>query len=114
MSSGEALEHQKEYSENEENEEGSEENNLDTHYVRHRSDKLERLRQKAKERDGYQCVDCGITDEEHRERDDLFGEGLHVHHKIPVMAFGSNVEEAHYLENLITVCAEHHREREFS
>lgn len=37
------------------------------------------LRRRVKERDGYRCLWCGITDEKERDRDAL-GRGLAVHH----------------------------------
>jgi 5-methylcytosine-specific restriction endonuclease McrA len=81
------------------------------YWKRHNGELWETNRKKAKERDGYKCVDCGITEKEHRERDDLFGEGLHVHHKKPVRQF-DKPKKAHKLDNLITVCSIHHRMRE--
>ena len=81
-----------------------------TYYDRHKGKRWKTNREKAKERDNHRCVVCGITDKEHRENDSLFGEGLHVHHKKPVNKF-EDPEEAHKLENLETICAEHHKER---
>lgn len=69
-------------------------------------------RQKALERDDYSCQTpgCEWTQEGHRE---AFTRGLHVHHIRPLRAFyeeGSEIdfERANRLENLVTVCAEHH------
>lgn len=45
-----------------------------------------------------------MTDNEHRERDDLFGKGLHVHHIVDVTEF-DNWDDAHTLDNLETLCA---------
>jgi HNH endonuclease len=52
---------------------------------------------KARERDDYTCqVDgCDVRHE---------GKGTHAHHKLPVVAGGSDD-----LDNLITLCSEHHR-----
>jgi 5-methylcytosine-specific restriction endonuclease McrA len=67
-----------------------------------------RQREKAIERDGYQCIVCGVGDEEHRQR---FGRGLEVHHLTPVRLFNKwdkPPEHAHVLRNLVTVCRTHH------
>ena len=67
-----------------------------------------RQREKALERDGYQCIVCGITDDEHRRR---FGRGLEVHHLTPVRLFNrwdKPPEHAHVLRNLVSVCRTHH------
>jgi len=75
-------------------------------------DNWEEQRQKALERDNYTCQtpDCEWTQEAHREE---FTRGLHVHHIRPLSAFGDvenevNFERANRLDNLITVCVEHH------
>lgn len=54
------------------------------------------------ERDSYKCTVCGMTNDEHKQ---LFGKGLEVNHKIPLL-------ESHdySLENLITLCHKHHLE----
>ncbi len=65
-------------------------------------------REKALERDSYQCTVCGISDEEHVRR---FGRGLEVHHKVPVRAFAAwdkPPADAHVLRNLTTVCRTHY------
>lgn len=58
-----------------------------------------RKRKAALERDGYECQACG-SDEE-----------LHVHHHRPVRTF-ENPNDAHFLENLVTVCVECHPTQE--
>lgn len=65
-------------------------------------------REKARERDGYVCqrIGCGRTECRN-------GADLHVHHLIPFREFDDR-EEANALENLVTVCAEHHNELEQS
>lgn len=70
---------------------------------------FEDSREVALERAGYRCERCGITDDEHRERDDLFppNGGLHVHHKTPTTDF-DDVAEAHDPDNLEVLCAECH------
>jgi len=57
-------------------------------------------RKPALERDNYRCVECGITDDEHRIR---YDKGLHVHHKIPY-----KISKNDSLENLVTLCVQHH------
>jgi len=52
-------------------------------------------REKALDRDGHECLVCGDA------------EDLHVHHLIPVREFDDS-EDAHYLENLMTVCVTCH------
>lgn len=65
-------------------------------------------RQKALERDDYQCTVCGISDEEHKRQ---FGRSLDVHHIVPIRLFAIwdvPVDDAHDLTNLQTVCRTHH------
>jgi len=57
-------------------------------------------KRKARERDDYTCQFPGCT-KLHK------GNGTHAHHKIPTSVGGE-----HSLENLITLCAKHHREME--
>lgn len=57
-------------------------------------------RAKALRRDQHRCQRCGITEPEHREQADR---GLHVHHKTPYREFEDD-EEAHNVENLISLC----------
>lgn len=70
-------------------------------------------RAKALERDSYVCQTpgCDWSQTAHRE---AFGKGLHVHHIQPLSSFedrGDDVdfERANRLENLVTVCVQHHR-----
>jgi len=65
-------------------------------------------RQAARERDGYECVACGMSDKEHGEK---YGWELEVHHITPIREF-ENPENANTLENLITLCRPHHRQYE--
>lgn len=58
-------------------------------------------RDKALERDGYECVICGEGRDETGHRPD-------VHHIVPLSAFNSP-RPAHQLGNLITLCKRHHQ-----
>lgn len=60
-----------------------------------------RARAESRERDGYKCQYCGISEE------DLPYE-LDVHHKTPVREF-DDPSDAHTLENLVTLCRSCHR-----
>jgi transposase/5-methylcytosine-specific restriction endonuclease McrA len=67
-----------------------------------------RQRQRALRRDGYRCVVCGISDEDHS---DEYGHGLDIHHLVPVRRFvqcDCPPRDAHALRNLVTVCRTHH------
>jgi 5-methylcytosine-specific restriction endonuclease McrA len=72
-------------------------------------------RRRALERDGFECQQCGLTHEEHKQRDDLFppNKGLHVHHIVPFRTF-DDPEEANRVANLVCLCASCHREVEYS
>lgn len=61
-------------------------------------------RKQALRRDQYRCQRCGLTDAESRER---FGAELSVHHRTPFVEFESR-ENAHELDNLVSVCKECH------
>ena len=58
----------------------------------------------ARQRDGFRCQECGVTEEE-------LGRQLDVHHKIPYSNFKSNLE-ANKLENLISLCPACHAKLE--
>jgi transposase len=62
----------------------------------------------VRERDGRQCVDCGMSDNEHR---DAYGCTLHVHHIIPART-ASNPAVYNARRNLVTLCASCHEHRE--
>jgi len=67
-----------------------------------------RQRRRALRRDDSECVVCGISNKEHRER---FARGLEVHHIVPVRVFDSwdlSIADAHSLRNLVTLCRTHH------
>lgn len=67
-------------------------------------------REKARERDGHECVSCGMTNEEHREQT---GNALHVHHVTHREEFYDGEEFDHEaandLGNLVTLCMSCHR-----
>jgi len=68
----------------------------------------QKRRRQAMRRDGFECVVCGISNQEHKE---LFGRSLEVHHEVPVRLFDAwdcPIEDAHSLRNLTTVCRTHH------
>ena len=59
---------------------------------------------KARERDGFCCASCGITEA-------ALGRQMDVHHKIPYRLFDSP-KEANQLSNLISLCPSCHRKME--
>lgn len=63
-----------------------------------------RQRRRARERDGYRCQQCGVTEQEHQHE---HNEELHVHHIVPLREF-DDTEEANELDNLVTVCCACH------
>ncbi|WP_049925683.1 HNH endonuclease [Halopiger goleimassiliensis] len=60
-----------------------------------------RIRRRALERDGYECLHCG------GEPDEL-GRNPDVHHVRPVRSF-DRPEEAHTMDNVVTLCRSCHR-----
>jgi len=67
-------------------------------------------REKRLEKDGYECVVCGMSNGEHREQHDA---GLHVHHIQRKESFRHDdgtldYERANRLENLVTLCFKCH------
>nr|WP_250873465.1 HNH endonuclease [Halomarina rubra] len=68
------------------------------------------IRQAALERDEHQCRCCGATDE-------ALGRNPDVHHIIPVRVFvnaeGYDVTDAHFIENVISLCPGCHRKADF-
>ena len=80
----------------------------DTYHTRHGSG-FEDAREVVLERADRRCERCGITDDEHRERGDLFppNGGLHVHHKTPTTDF-DDMSKAHDPSNLEVLCANCH------
>lgn len=69
-----------------------------------------RVRQQALERDGYQCTVCSKSKRE-------IGRNPDVHHIIPVRVFVESDEhdktDAHYIENVISLCVDCHRKADF-
>jgi len=63
-------------------------------------------RRRVRERDGYECQGCGMSQEAHQEAHN--GESLHVHHIQKRKTFDS-AAEANAIENLITLCRSCHR-----
>jgi 5-methylcytosine-specific restriction endonuclease McrA len=68
-------------------------------------------RRDALQRDGFECTLCGLSDSAHRAVTDR---QLDVHHVVPVRVFAKQdrpPEEAHALDNLLTVCQMCHPDR---
>lgn len=61
-------------------------------------------REEVLERDGRECIRCGVSNETHKDRYDC---GLDIHHEIPIREF-SDVSEANDLDNLVTLCRKCH------
>lgn len=57
-------------------------------------------REKALERDNYECRVCGLTNEQHQAAHD---QSLHVHHIQPLRTF-DEPEDANDVENLVVLC----------
>ena len=70
----------------------------------HRGANWEIQARQARQRDGFRCQECGVSEEE-------LGQQLHVHHKIPFSSFKSNLE-ANKLEHLVSVCPACHAKLE--
>ena len=65
-------------------------------------------RRQVRERDGYECADCGTTQAEHKAK---YDQKLHVHHLIKARNI-DDAEERNASENLLTLCRDCHREWE--
>lgn len=69
-----------------------------------------RVRERALERDDHRCVLCGTTEDE-------LGRNPDVHHVVPVRRFVetpvTTERDAHYLENVVSLCPGCHRRAEF-
>jgi len=77
-------------------------------------------RDRARERDGYRCQNCGASEQggalmvRQAHHDGLSkGRVHHVHHKIPFRAFVS-YQQANQLSNLVTLCPRCHRRAELA
>lgn len=68
----------------------------------------ESKRQSVRERDGYECVYCGMGNRKHKEKK---GSRLHVHHIKPARLFDDD-EKRNSMSNLETVCNSCHRKVE--
>ncbi|MFC5368305.1 homing endonuclease associated repeat-containing protein [Salinirubrum litoreum] len=75
----------------------------DSEYVYYGSD-WPAQRERALDRDEWQCQRCGMTNAEHLTE---YGSSLHVHHIRKLVTFEDS-EEANRLENLQTVCRDCH------
>lgn len=64
-----------------------------------------KMRRKRREKDNYTCQNCGKSEED-------IDRELDVHHITPRREF-ENVDDANYIENLITLCMSCHRRAEF-
>lgn len=71
----------------------------------------DKVREKALQRDSYQCQTCGLTNKEHKEDDSLWppNGGLHVHHIEKIRPY-DNPEDGNKMDNLLTQCAECHED----
>lgn len=70
-------------------------------------------RDKCLNRDNYKCVVCGMGQSKHLEKHNF---GLDVHHIEPRRKFYKDkersIDEANTMENLVTLCREHHLDAE--
>jgi 5-methylcytosine-specific restriction endonuclease McrA len=69
-----------------------------------------RVRRNALERDGYECTHCGKTKAE-------IGRNPDVHHIVPVRVFaraeGYEKSDAHFADNVVSLCVDCHRKADF-
>lgn len=81
--------------------------------VRYYGPNWHKQRRRRLEKDNYECRECGMSDEECRER---FGQGLEIHHKTPIKQFENNgeidYEAANRLDNLVSLCRVCHQKTE--
>jgi len=68
----------------------------------------EEKRGRVRERDGYECVICGVEQEEYQSE---YGMALDVHHIRPAREF-ENGKERNSMSNLVTLCRACHMEWE--
>lgn len=69
--------------------------------------KFESAKKKSMAESGYKCVDCGLTNKVHKE---IYSAKLTAHHINRVSEF-DDPQDAHTVENLVTVCKQCHRIR---
>lgn len=76
-------------------------------------------REKALERDGYECQLCSTTNQEHK-KNHTDNHGLHGHHIIPREEFDfiddgerdwDEIKKCHRIENVVMLCASCHKGR---
>lgn len=77
-------------------------------------DNWKTLRESVLQRDGYECVDCGLTRSRCKSQ---YNQDLHVHHIVTRRfvyhhPFMSIEKDANRQENLVTVCPSCHKNRE--
>lgn len=58
-------------------------------------------RRERLEKDGYECVRCGMSDSTSQ---DVYDCSLNIHHIIPIKEFNGDYESANEIENLVTLC----------
>ena len=80
---------------------GGRERNLDGVSRKYYGKNWRGQRRKARERDGYSCKTCGITEKD-------FGKEMSVNHIVPFVYF-ANSEDANHLDNLECLCEPCHR-----
>lgn len=68
----------------------------------------EAKREQVRERDGYECVACGMSNNDHKVN---YDESLHVHHVTPAREF-DDAKKRNDPDNLITLCSRCHRRYE--
>lgn len=66
-------------------------------------------RSRCLERDGWECLRCGLTNGEHLLMEER---NLDVHHIVPLKTFGNDYESANDLENLASLCRSCHGDME--
>lgn len=64
----------------------------------------ESKKKEVRERDGYVCQSCGVSQERHKTKT---GKSLHVHHIQPAKSFESDMKR-NAVENLVSLCASCH------
>jgi DNA-binding CsgD family transcriptional regulator len=65
-------------------------------------------RERVRELDGHECVNCGLCKEKHQKQ---YDSNLHVHHLIKARSFDDD-KKRNAVNNLVTLCASCHRKWE--